>query len=889
MGNSVVLFQLSVVPGPVAHVDVIMNHESATVGTSYPTTQMVSEDQYFNPVPNATVQFTTPSTGATARESLCSCTSWSELTDGDGEASFSLNAGTVSGDFALLWQSSSGAQVTASGSVTLHNLPGLPALMLDSLHHTTPIAKVGTIFATSWRLRVLDGFGNALPGETVLFTCPSSGPSANFFDTSSPSSSATTNSLGVATAPTMVANGVPGNYTCSAQDESSTDVNDSVSFVNTAGDPATTVPAVAQFSPIPIGSEIKLGAYVYDSFGNPVPFQAVTWSCPVTGPSCTFFHGTATETGPDGYAFSPMMFANNISGTYFVTAQAAGAVPATFTLTNAAGAPATMSIVQGSGQTAPVQKPFAVAPEVLVTDSFGNPVSGTTVTWSAPANDPTYGDSPTITSTTDAQGIATGSFRAGTMAGSYFLTATDGSLVANFSFTNGPENPDQLIVVKGSSQTGQVGASFATELEVRALDGWNNPVPNVEVQWTCPTTSASCESQSGATTTDAAGDAFDQIYANTVAGTYSVEATLGSLSAQFSLRNASGPPSVLQLDNGSGQSTRVSTSFSNQLVLGALDEFGNPIQLQPVVWSAPTVGASIVNPSTQPTTYTSTFGTALSPPLTANSIAGTYDVTATIDGASANFQLTNEPLAVNHLVIDSGSGQSVVRGYTFAHRLVVTAVDALGNGVPGVSVVFVAPTNPAFATATFPASTQHVVPRIVRGPGANSATVTTGPTGVATSPPLAANQMVGSYYVNAVVPGLSTSQGFALSNIVGADLSVSATASPGTGREHATISLTVFNHGPDIASHVRVTLKFASRGIKGVVGTGCSRVLPTPSGLNYEVSCVIKSLNVSATRSFTLVATGPRGAGLKVTVAASSYEVDPDHSNNSVTVSTAYL
>ena len=75
----------------------------------------------------------------------------------------------------------------------------------------------------------------------------------------------------------------------------------------------------------------------------------------------------------------------------------------------------------GDAQTATVQTTVATAPSVLVTDIYGNPVSGVTVMFAVGGGGPSTGPTPT----TNASGIATvGSWTLGTVAGANTLTAT---------------------------------------------------------------------------------------------------------------------------------------------------------------------------------------------------------------------------------------------------------------------------------------------------------------------------------------------------------------------------------------------------------------------------------------------------------------------------------
>jgi subtilase family serine protease len=108
--------------------------------------------------------------------------------------------------------------------------------------------------------------------------------------------------------------------------------------------------------------------------------------------------------------------------------------------------PASMTIVSGTPQSSPVGTPFGAffldPLEVLVLDGAGKPVNGAVVTFTAPASGASvvwFSAGATTTATTNSQGIAMpNSPAANGVPGSYIVTASIGSLSANFSLTNTP-------------------------------------------------------------------------------------------------------------------------------------------------------------------------------------------------------------------------------------------------------------------------------------------------------------------------------------------------------------------------------------------------------------------------------------------------------------------
>src|SRR5438034_9038320 len=81
-----------------------------------------------------------------------------------------------------------------------------------------------------------------------------------------------------------------------------------------------------------------------------------------------------------------------------------------------------MAVNIGNNQSATFNTTVATAPSVMITDSYGNPVAGTSVTFAVASGG---GSATGLTPTTNASGIATvGSWTLGTTAGANTLPTT---------------------------------------------------------------------------------------------------------------------------------------------------------------------------------------------------------------------------------------------------------------------------------------------------------------------------------------------------------------------------------------------------------------------------------------------------------------------------------
>jgi hypothetical protein len=278
-----------------------------------------------------------------------------------------------------------------------------------------------------------------------------------------------------------------------------------------------------------------------NSANDPVVGGTVKYTVTPAGGGASATLSSATATIATGGTASVTATANTTAGSYGVSASAAGvATSATFNLTNTPGAVASVTVVSGSNQSTTVTTAFANALEVVVTDTFGNPVPGVSVTFVGPAT----GASASVTgspATTNSNGQASVTATANTTAGSFVETATVAGVAtpANFNLTNTPGAAASVTVVSGSNQSATVGTSFANPLVVVVKDTFGNPVPGVSVTFAGPATGASATLTGSPATTGANGQASVTAKANTIAGVYTVTASVAGVatSAIFNLDN----------------------------------------------------------------------------------------------------------------------------------------------------------------------------------------------------------------------------------------------------------------------------------------------------------------------------------------------------------------
>lgn len=447
-----------------------------------------------------------------------------------------------------------------------------------------------------------------------------------------------------------------------------------------AGTPAsiTATSGTPQSTTVNTAFATQLQATVRDSLNSPVGGVTVTFTAPGSGASGTFGGGVNTATtNAQGVATAAVFTANSTAGgPYTVAASVAGVpAPANFSLTNLAGAAASITPTAGTPQSATINTAFATQLQATVRDSFNNPVSLITVTFTAPGS----GASGTFaggvnTATTNAQGVATAAvFTANsTVGGPYTLTASAAGVAtpANFSLTNLASPPASITATAGTPQNATVNTAFTTALQATVKDASSSPVSGVTVTFTAPTSGASGTFAGGVNTatTNSLGVATAAVFtANAVAGgPYNVTATVSGVStpANFSLTNMAGAAASITATAGTPQSAVINTAFATQFQATVADSLSNPVTGVTVTFTPPGSGASGSFAGGVNTATTDGLGIATAPVFTANAtVGGPYTVTATAPGVAtpANFSLTNLSTApvnialVQHNGLDAGT------------------------------------------------------------------------------------------------------------------------------------------------------------------------------------------------------------------------------------------
>lgn len=233
-----------------------------------------------------------------------------------------------------------------------------------------------------------------------------------------------------------------------------------------------------QTGPVGTTLPVALQAALQDPYsGNPIqtPGITVTFSA---SPKAGSFSNPNAITNSSGIATTSYTLPKK-PGTYTITASNPGYVRATYVVTATGGSPATLSIVSGNSQRAPVTSLLPLPLKVKVKDPAGNGVSGILVSFS---DGGVGGTLSSPTATTDSSGYASTSYTTGTKSGVVSITVSVSGLtpvVFKETVLTGPAAA--LNIYSGNNQTVKAGNVAPKLLQVIVNDQYGNPLPGISV------------------------------------------------------------------------------------------------------------------------------------------------------------------------------------------------------------------------------------------------------------------------------------------------------------------------------------------------------------------------------------------------------------------------
>ena len=642
-----------------------------------------------------------------------------------GIISFSGCSFSAAGTYSLTGTDSNPTLQKATGaSYTISTAPPAKVVFTSSTFTQTASTSSGPSLIT---VQEQDAFGNADPGAlTVNLT--SSSPTG-FFTTSSGSTTPVTSVsilAGQSSVSFYYADTKAGSPTLSAGASGLQTGTQTETITGAAPTHVVITPTPGSAS-VSATTNIALGLQLVDQFGNNTTSVGTTTLTLSSASAKGFFNATNGHSGTLGatanVSFGPGV--GNVTEYYgdetvaspTITAKNGAATWGTTTVTITVGAPTTITLNSGSGQSALVNTSFTNPLVATVTDAFGNLVPGASVTFSGPttgasetfatggncsSNPHTY--SCVVTTGSNGQ-VTTSTFTANTTAGGpYNISASaPGTNTVNFTETNNPGAATQVVI---TPTPGSVGASATTnvKLGLQLVDQYGNNTTSVGTT-TLTLSSASAKgffaTTNGAsgtlgatanvtfgpgvgTATEYYGD--EKASASTLITAKNGVATWGTATVAITAQTSNDTMSIVQ---GNNQSATVNSAFGTALEVAIVDQFANPVPGVNVTFSAPATLASGTfaacsggNPQTyQCVVATNAAGQATASTYTANTKSGgPYNVTTVAAGVAApsTFSETNNPGTATQVVITPTPGSASASATTNI-ALGLQLVDQFGN------------------------------------------------------------------------------------------------------------------------------------------------------------------------------------------------------------------
>lgn len=255
----------------------------------------------------------------------------------------------------------------------------------------------------------------------------------------------------------------------------------------------------------------------------------------------------------------------------------------------------------GDGQSGTVGQALASPVRVIVTRD-GTPEAGSAVTWSAAGG----GAIAPASATTDAAGIAAGTWTLGHTPGSQTATAAlsgaSGSPVS-FNASAAAGAAASMGAAGGGGQTGSVGSALATPLEVRVVDQFGNGVSGVTVDWAVTSGGGSVAPTTAVTNASGLAAATQTLPSTAGAATVTATATGLSPATFTNTAVASTGTATVHLVNSQFQPSTLTVAAGTAVTF----EWSDGITQHTIFPASPATIPSDQAPAAAPHTYTVSF------------------------------------------------------------------------------------------------------------------------------------------------------------------------------------------------------------------------------------------------------------------------------------------
>jgi hypothetical protein len=496
------------------------------------------------------------------------------------------------------------------------------------------------------------------------------------------------------------------------------------------------------------------------------------------------------------------------------------------------GAADTIFAFSGDGQTGTAGAALADSLVVRVNDQFGNPVSGTVVSWTtggvgavSPASGPTGANGQVAVQRTLGPG-------SGPQAAAASAAGLKGTPVI-FTHTAGAGNPAALQIVQGNNNTAPAGFALAESLVVRLVDANGNGVAARAVAWAV--TGGGGSPSPASTTTDANGLSATRWTLGTTAGPNTLIASAAGFVANFSATGTSDVPTKVSIFSGNNQTGPAGQALPTDPTVLVQDANNNPVANVAVTFIVTNGGGTIV-----PTTAVATdingraavTSWTLGPAIGANTLqASASGPNGPLTGSPLSFTATAVPGVATQITITTQPPATAASGAALNPAPVVQIRDASGNPVnqAGVNV-----------TVSLGSGTAPLGGTLTRATNANGQATFTG---------LSINGLVGSYTLAFNSSGLSGATSSSISLTAGVATKLALTTQPPGGA----------SSGVPLSPQPIVQVQDAAGNPVANAGVNVTAALTGGTGTLGGTTTIVT--NSAGTAAFTdLAITGPSGS-----------------------------
>ncbi len=621
------------------------DNQSATAGTAVGIPpEAVATDQFGNPIAGVAVTFAVTSGGG-------SITGPAQTTDVTGMArvtSWTLGAGVGSNTL----QATSTLGLTGEPVVfTATGISGT-ATTMALVSGNAQTDTIGAPLPTPYTVRITDTNGNGVPGVPVAWNVTGGGGSIP--------ATATTDAAGLAVA-THTLGDVLGPQTVDAAVGGLTGSPVMLSSTATVGNPATMsmIPGGNNQTAV-VNTAVALApeVLVVDRVGNTISGVSVTFSPTAGGGNAV---GGAATTGVNGQAAVTSWTLGTSAGASNNTLQAlvAGSGitnnPLSFLASATPGAvDLAVSTISGGSSTitANDNASSTSAVTITITDQFGNPLVGETVTFSASGTSNFF--SPNTSGTTAANGQIIRGFYSTQAVGKTISASVTGkgALPSTAAVTVNPAAAS--LSASSMDATEPITASAGTVLStvsITVLDAFLNPRAGDAVTISV-TGSGNSLNQPGST--NASGQTTAS-WSSTVAQTKTVSAIItgvGTIQQTDLVLVDNGPAASIVLSTGSGQTAVVGNAVITDPRVLVRDAFNNPVDGVSITFTVASGGGSATG--TSKTTSTSGLASVTSWTLGASTgMSSTGTFSNSLQATAPSNVLSGEPVSFSASAIYS--------------------------------------------------------------------------------------------------------------------------------------------------------------------------------------------------------------------------------------------